>query len=551
MMDSSSSSNNSNSCYDLVQGEDAPKSTANHHHHYRQQQQQRLRQHRRQLHRTPPSRSKTTDARIASNESTRLSLQEAIKTKRRGSLRIKSSQSRSHSRSKSKSKNKNGTGENNHVSSTSTSTTSSPAKRLLRGSLRRSKTAAETPVTTTDTAAAAAAAATTDCDTAVPPNQELRTPSSRMAKLFGRSSLNTTTTSTAPTTTATSTRRTLLRSKTSDERFLNVAATPLRSFSSNASSLFGKKQIKSSTNRRSSSRKKKRRSTGSTTTGGGIGIGIGIGNAAGTGPGSAMMMIESTKLNIFANTDLVSREFIMSRLEELEQNSDIVKVELEDCFTASFDQQCRNNGHDNDGEDNDNNEDQDQKQRDQLPLRLRQILLHQIRPWEGIHFVDELHISGRNMRCMYKEFKKRRKYFLKVLGGVCQQQVIPVAHQVKLRITDDDDVDDDDDDDDDNHDASMNDLSSSSNSNKSRVSTEQKIIALLADLHRDASVTTLHLETSSATAELVLALAQLFSLKDRTWETVTLRLTGHDDSKMQRAAERLQQVTKMNGILLT
>lgn len=192
----------------------------------------------------------------------------------------------------------------------------------------------------------------------------------------------------------------------------------------------------------------------------------------------------STLLNIFGNSDLVSSEFILSRLNELELDPDIVQVELEDCLTATT---------------------------DIMPLRLRQILLQEIRPWEGIHFVDEL-LDGLQD---YKGFKKTRKRFLKAMDGVCALQVIPVQFKTKVHLTTDHDDDD--------HDTTKPNT------------TTAAMADLIKEFYKDVTVTSLFLTSRKATVELVQALTQLLERDDRDWEQVALQLTmASDDSTTTR-----------------
>ena len=225
-------------------------------------------------------------------------------------------------------------------------------------------------------------------------------------------------------------------------------------------------------------------------------------------------------LNIFGS-DLVSTEFMLSKLDELEANPDIVLVELEDCWSSA----ARRGGDDDDDDDD-----------DLIPVRLREILLEQIRPWEGIHFVDELFL---NDMTDYKEFKKRRKRFLKAMDGVCAQRVIPVQYKVKVHVTDDDD----DDDDDDNDTAATKDGTS--------------MITLLRDLGKDPSVTSLHFTTRRATLAVVEALKGLLERNDRDWETLALTLssdgmaatiTPTEREALQAATQSLHQLAQSKGI---
>lgn len=188
--------------------------------------------------------------------------------------------------------------------------------------------------------------------------------------------------------------------------------------------------------------------------------------------------VSRTSLNIFGS-DLISTDFILNQLDELDKNQDIVQVELEDCLVT--------------------------KRALAIPLRLKEILVGDkttlMRPWEGIHFVDELVLTSLDGAAVYKDFKRNRKHFVKALDGVCAQHVIPVSHKVKVHLTSqDDNVADDDDDDDNKH-------------------SNNTMVSLLQQFQLDAAVTTINMTTRKASLELVQAWTVLLQCDDRPWDT--------------------------------
>eukprot|EP00797_Seminavis_robusta_P036082 Sro90_g047190.2 (366) ;mRNA; f:5351-6448 len=164
-----------------------------------------------------------------------------------------------------------------------------------------------------------------------------------------------------------------------------------------------------------------------------------------------------TSLNIFGS-DIVSTDFILSQLDELEQNTDIVQVEMEDCLVT--------------------------QRALAIPLRLKEVLQGEIRPWETIQFVDEL-LDGVSQ---YKDFKRSRKHFHKALGGVCAQKVIPVSYKVKVHVREEDNADDAD------------------------------MVDLLQQFQKDVTVTTLHVNTTKASLALIQSLTALLQCDERVWD---------------------------------
>ena len=213
-------------------------------------------------------------------------------------------------------------------------------------------------------------------------------------------------------------------------------------------------------------------------------------------------------LNIFGS-DLMSEDFILSRLDDLEANPEIVLLELEDCLIA--------------------------KRSDEIPLRLRDVLLQVARPWEGIHFVDEL-LDGFD----YKEFRLRRKQFMKGLGGVCAQQVIPLQFKVKIHLNDEDAI--------------------LQRGTKQEDHSNSAMTSLVQEFGRDVSVTTLHLKTRRATLELMQALIGLVMRDKREWDMISLTLTCDGlpaipnqtkrDSKIQAAKQKLRKLAQSRDIEL-
>jgi hypothetical protein len=232
--------------------------------------------------------------------------------------------------------------------------------------------------------------------------------------------------------------------------------------------------------------------------------------------------VSRTSLNIFGS-DLVSTGFILNQLEELDKNHDIIKVELEDCLVT--------------------------RRAMAIPLRLKEIVAGDkttlMRPWEGIHFVDELFLSSLDGAAVYKDFKRNRRHFIKALDGVYAQQVIPLSQQVKVHLTHQDD-----------NDATDDEKDSSST-----------MVALLQQFQKDVAVTTINVTTRKASLELVQALTLLLQCDDRPWDTTMLLELSYADgveskevatlggleqwhAAMQDATEQLKKTMEAKGLAM-
>jgi hypothetical protein len=251
--------------------------------------------------------------------------------------------------------------------------------------------------------------------------------------------------------------------------------------------------------------------------------------------GKRTSVTPTTHMNIFGS-DLVSTDFILKELDTVATTTDIVSLELEDCLVAANPKSTA------------------------IPTKLRTILAEDSRPWEGIRFVDDVTVTTLRE---YKDWKQRRKQFLKQLGGICEQKIIPVQHTVKMRVTDSPVAEDDD------RTTASNNISSSSFHSRSKMVHE--FVQCLREFQKDKHITHLSVRTDHTTLELIHAVIDLLQCDDRTWHAMTLHLSGsgpvvagsNDDDmeddddaldpkawqeQMHIATMELQRIAKQRGI---
>ncbi|CAB9531650.1 TerD domain [Seminavis robusta] len=212
---------------------------------------------------------------------------------------------------------------------------------------------------------------------------------------------------------------------------------------------------------------------------------------------------EVSRLNIFGS-EMITKDFILTQLDQLESNQDIVLLELEDCFVS----QRRN--------DDDSME---------IPLRIKEILAQDLRPWREIRFVDELHDAW-----SYLEFRRRRKQFLSTLDGICKQKVIPVTFKTTIHLSEYD-------------------------RQQQRRRSAKSITSLIRHFQKDPSVVKVHIDTNQTTVEMIDALTDLLKCDDRYWADLTLKLQTDNPpqspewrSAMEEASNRLQAAIRASGM---
>lgn len=189
-------------------------------------------------------------------------------------------------------------------------------------------------------------------------------------------------------------------------------------------------------------------------------------------------------------SDMVSDDFIRGKLNELEFDTKIVHVELEDCLVAS-------------------------KFRMEIPDHLKDILALSDRSWEGIGMVDEL-LDG----WCYPEFQASREQFVEALGT---QEEIPVTFRTTIQLTDDEDGEEG----------------------------EASLTQILQEFQKDSGIVKLTLTTSETSVTLLQALTDLLQCDDRDWDDVILQLTTDGEElspELKEAMERLQEVSKTKRV---
>lgn len=197
---------------------------------------------------------------------------------------------------------------------------------------------------------------------------------------------------------------------------------------------------------------------------------------------------KQNKFNIIGS-DIVSDDYIYDQLTQVEENPNIVVLELEDFLLGRRDSM-------------------------EIPEKLREILSPGengcSRPWEGIHFVDEL-VDG----FTYRGFKRNRKRFLKGMDGICAQNLISCTYKTKINVALD-----------------------NVEEEPTRLG---HLVKLLDEFQKDPSVIALNIRTNKTTPDLVRALGALLLCGKRNWEGVCLELGGISSSNtaiqsLQRAA---------------
>ncbi|CAB9520721.1 expressed unknown protein [Seminavis robusta] len=171
-------------------------------------------------------------------------------------------------------------------------------------------------------------------------------------------------------------------------------------------------------------------------------------------------------MNILGSDGLVSTDFILDRLDEVQRHPGIVKLELEDFLGRSRDARI-------------------------IAVALRHLMLCDDRPWESVRFVDDMRAS--NVATL-KQWQVQKKLFLRNLGTVFQERLVPVQYQTKVSLPD----------------------------------TLGKVdsVALLKFMQKEKSITTLTFSAKESDPVVLQALVDLFQCDNRAWQDVTLNLSG-------------------------
>ena len=134
-----------------------------------------------------------------------------------------------------------------------------------------------------------------------------------------------------------------------------------------------------------------------------------------------------------------------------------------------------------------------------------------MRPWEGIHFSDEL-MDG----FQYREFRRNRKRFVKAMDGICASQMILCTHKLKVNVSVD------------------------------SASKLPSLMRLLEEFQKDSAVVQLNLKSTITTPELVQSLMQLLQCDARDWSDIRLQLAGMEES----AKKELQELAESKNLPL-
>ena len=215
----------------------------------------------------------------------------------------------------------------------------------------------------------------------------------------------------------------------------------------------------------------------------------------------------STELNIFGS-DIVSTDFILAQLREAKENADIVKVEFEDLL-----EHCTI----------------------EIVSAIQELLICDDRPWESVHFVDEIIVDSKSI-CRSK--LQRKCSFTRNLKTICKLKLIPLTFCTKLTL-------------------------SSTHINQGEESlTPANMARLLRRAQIYKNVTVLHVITHDVTLAIVKELTSLFCCDNRNWKSVHHELSGSGpyeqntrDHKiwcdlMEMAYDHMQLVAMKRGIEL-
>ena len=216
---------------------------------------------------------------------------------------------------------------------------------------------------------------------------------------------------------------------------------------------------------------------------------------------------------------MVGTDYILSQIQEAKENPEIVRLELEDLL-----ERCAT----------------------EIALAVKDLLVCDDRPWEGVHFIDEVHMDGLSS---YRPWMQRKDQFFRLLGNVCTLKLIPMTFTTKLIIED----------------AGML-AANDENEDDCTMSVpeyEEGLVDLLREIQADTSVKVLKLSTTHSSYAVIKELTHLFQCDDRKWESVQLQLSGkapfpkdspehaHWSKLMKACGQVMQQLALERGILLS
>jgi hypothetical protein len=210
---------------------------------------------------------------------------------------------------------------------------------------------------------------------------------------------------------------------------------------------------------------------------------------------------------------MVSTDFILSQLQEAKDNSDIVKLEFED-----LQERCTA----------------------EIASAIQDLLTCDARPWEDVHFVDEVTIDG-TMGCFPSLNWKNSS--VRDLRTVCKLKFIPISFYTKLNITD-----------------TTQHPCPEAQANVAPSLTPNDTVATLRHVRKYKSVMFLNLKTSDITVTIIQELISLLQYDNRKWESIKLQLSGTGPYKagtqehaswreaMEACCNEMQAVAKERGI---
>jgi hypothetical protein len=235
--------------------------------------------------------------------------------------------------------------------------------------------------------------------------------------------------------------------------------------------------------------------------------------------GGISCRLHISEMNIFGS-EMMSMDSILSSIQDAKNDPNIVKLEMEDLIERA-----------------------DKEVHDAI----RDLLECDGRPWERVHFVDEVVVDG---LVSYRRWLHQKSMLFRHIGSVCMVKLIPMTFKTKLIITDEPQWTE-----------QEGDESLKGSSEKPYI--KPNLLALLKSIQKDKSVIVLHFSSRYTTEAIIRGLTGLFSCDDRKWELVTLDLAGNCPceagtlvhevwcERMQECTEELQRVAKSRGIVLS
>ncbi|CAB9525944.1 hypothetical protein SEMRO_1753_G295390.1 [Seminavis robusta] len=172
------------------------------------------------------------------------------------------------------------------------------------------------------------------------------------------------------------------------------------------------------------------------------------------------------EMNILGSEGLVSTQFILNSIAKVQQNQDIVKLELEDWLGRS-------------------------KHAQRIAIALRELMMHDHRPWESIRFVDYVHASDVDT---FQQWVDQKNLFQSCLGSIFLEKLVPVHFDCIVTLP-----------------ASTG---------------KEDSVTLLNLMQQEPSVTKLVFASNQSDPVMLKALVDLFQCDNRSWKDVTLHLSG-------------------------